>query len=129
MSTMSSPRVVSAKVSPDSRAAATVHPGRFREKRYARWHWDDDGSFVFTARLRAETGALLRQAITESIELGPADHHERAADAFTDVIERALTFAAVKMSACSIISRFNAPTCRRVRRSTTRSLLRSAGNA
>jgi hypothetical protein len=59
-------------------------------RRYVSWFWDDDGSFVLNARLPAEVGALVHQAITEAMEKSRAPFDERAADAFTEVIERAL---------------------------------------
>ncbi|MDQ1424340.1 MAG: hypothetical protein QOD72_1838 [Acidimicrobiaceae bacterium] len=68
--------------------AEAQHAGR-----YARWYWDDDGSFVFTARLPAEAGALVHQAINEAMEIDRTEHDERAVDAFTAVVERSLATA------------------------------------
>ena len=75
-------------------AVPSPYPPRRPRRQYARrcvsWWWDDDGSFVLNARLPAEVGASVRQAITEAMDKSRAPHDERAADAFTEVIERAL---------------------------------------
>jgi len=53
-----------------ARARANVHTGdeaengaRRREARHLHWFWDDDGSLVLTARLDADEGALVLQAL------------------------------------------------------------------
>ncbi len=46
------------------------------DRRNAQWHHDDDGSFVLSARLTPEQGALVRQALeaaTESVDNGSAE--------------------------------------------------------
>jgi hypothetical protein len=63
---------------------------RQHASRSARWWWDDDGSLVFTTRLPAETGALLQKAIVETMTASREPYDERAADAFVDIIQRAL---------------------------------------
>lgn len=41
--------------------------------RFVRWHSDDDGTFVLSARLPPEAGAVVRQAIETAVELLAAD--------------------------------------------------------
>ncbi|HUF34023.1 MAG TPA: DUF222 domain-containing protein [Acidimicrobiales bacterium] len=68
----------------DTIAAAHARAGdvgaaeRREAQRYVRWHTDDDGTFVLSARLPPEAGALVRQAVEAAVELLRAD--ERRAE-------------------------------------------------
>jgi hypothetical protein len=60
-------------------------------RRYVQWFFDDDGTLVLKARLPAEIGALVKRAIEDAMAKTRDPHDERAADAFAEIIERAMT--------------------------------------
>jgi uncharacterized protein DUF222/HNH endonuclease len=86
------------------RVLGANNPDEVKERhqaRYARWHWDDDGSLVLSARLDPEAGAVMRAAIeamAKELESGSAeplrDEPEvRMADALAAVAEAAMAGA------------------------------------
>jgi hypothetical protein len=85
------------------RVDETASANRRHDRRYVRWHWDEDGSLVGSFRLDPEEGAVLRAAV-EAVAAGSAEPPEddpvtrtadypasaRKADALVAIAERSL---------------------------------------